>query len=83
MDKNAIAVSFGLVLRDLRKDAGLSQEQLGFEAGLQRNYISELELGQKQPSVTTLFKLSKALKVKPEKFAKLIANNLSTNQPQS
>lgn len=81
MDKNTIAVSFGLVLRDLRKDAGLSQEQLGFEAGLQRNYISELELGLKQPSVTTLFKLSKALKVKPEKFTKLIANNLLTNHP--
>lgn len=79
MDKNTIAVSFGLVLRDLRKDAGLSQEQLGFEAGLQRNYISELELGLKQPSVTTLFKLSKALKVKPEKFTKLIANNLLAN----
>jgi transcriptional regulator with XRE-family HTH domain len=81
LDKNAIAVSFGWVLRELRKDAGLSQEQLGFEAGLQRNYISELELGLKQPSVTTLFKVSKALKVKPEKFAKLIAKNLSAEQP--
>lgn len=72
MDSNAIAVAFGKVLRKLRTEAELTQEQLGLEADLQRNYISELELGQKQPSVTTLFKLTNALGVKPAKFVTLM-----------
>lgn len=44
------AVAFGKVLRRLRKEAGLTQEQLGLEADLRRTYVSILELGQQQPS---------------------------------
>lgn len=54
-------LAFGRVLRQLRTDAGLTQEQLGFEADLQRNYVSILELGQQQPSLGTILKLSAAL----------------------
>jgi transcriptional regulator with XRE-family HTH domain len=60
--------SFGQVLRQLRKDAGLSQEQLGLEAGLQRNYISMMELGQYQPTMATIFKVAYALKIKPSQL---------------
>lgn len=56
-----IAVAFGKVLREARKKAGLTQEQLGLEADLERNFVSMLELGQRQPSLTTLIKLAKAL----------------------
>lgn len=59
---------FGQVLRRLRKEAGLSQEQLALEAGLQRNYISMMELGNYQPTLTTIFKLSKALNIKASKI---------------
>lgn len=55
------AVAFGKVLRRLRKEAGMTQEQLGLEADLRRTYVSILELGQQQPSLTTLFKLAGAL----------------------
>jgi len=34
------------VLRQLRLEAGFTQEELGFEADLRRTYISILELGQ-------------------------------------
>lgn len=54
-------VVFGKVLRQLRKEAGLTQEQLGLEAELQRSYVSILELGQQQPSLTTILKLARAL----------------------
>lgn len=53
--------AFGVVLRQLRLDAGLTQEQLGFEADLRRTYVSVLELGQQQPSLTTILKLACAL----------------------
>ena len=57
------AVAFGKVLRQLRLEAGLTQEQLGLEADLRRTYVSVLELGQQQPSLTTILKLAGALKV--------------------
>lgn len=67
--------AFGRVLRQLRVAAGLSQEQLGLESGVQRNFISLIETGQNQPTITTLFRLAHALKVKPsELIAQVEAN---------
>ena len=57
-----------MVLRDLRKARGLSQEELALEAGLQRNFVSLIELGHNQPSISTLWKLADALEVKPSAF---------------
>ena len=59
MDK--VIQAFGKALREVRKEKGLTQEQLGFEADLQRIYVSTLELGQQQPSLTTIFKLANGL----------------------
>lgn len=56
-----VGEAFGAVLRELRTDAGLTQEQLGFEAGVRRTFVSVLELGQQQPSLSTVFKISAAL----------------------
>ena len=53
--------AFGQVLRKHRLAAGLSQEQLGLESGVQRNFISLIETGQNQPTITTIFKLAGAL----------------------
>lgn len=50
-------------IRKLRETRGYSQEELGFKANLHRNYISKLELAQKNPTYTTLLKLAKALAV--------------------
>lgn len=71
-----IAIAFGSILRQLRKEAGLTQEQLGFEAELERNYISMLELGQRQPTLTTLFKLAVPLKTPPSKIVILLENSV-------
>lgn len=60
--------AFGRVLCKLRKAAGLSQEQLGLESGVQRNFISLIETGQNQPTITTIFRLAGALSVKPSKM---------------
>lgn len=58
-----IGRKFGEVLRRLRKEAGMSQEELGGVAGLQRKYISLLELGEKQPSLNSVFNLAHALRL--------------------
>lgn len=56
-----LAIVFGVVLRGLRKKAKLTQEQLGFDAELERNFISMLERGERQPTLTTLVKLARPL----------------------
>lgn len=67
-----LAITFGRVLRDLRKQAGLTQEQLGFEADLERNFISMLERGERQPTLTTLVKLAKPLRKKASQLVALV-----------
>lgn len=57
-------VALGRALRRLRHAAGLSQEQLGMEAEVQRNFISLIETGQNQPTITTIFRLAQALGLK-------------------
>jgi transcriptional regulator with XRE-family HTH domain len=54
----------GQNLRRLRLDKGLSQEQFAFEAKIHRTYISDLERGARNPTVTIVEKLAKALDVK-------------------
>jgi transcriptional regulator with XRE-family HTH domain len=54
---------FGRRLRELRKERGLTQEALAESADLSGNYISDLELGLKVPSLTILVRLSQALEV--------------------
>lgn len=67
-----LAITFGRVLRDLRKQAGLTQEQLGFEAELERNYISMLERGERQPTLTTLMKLAPPLGSRASELVALV-----------
>ena len=52
---------FGEVLRELRLKRGLSQEELAFESDLNRQFISLLELGQRSPSLQTVYKIADGL----------------------
>lgn len=60
-----VAQAFGKILREMRLEAGLTQEQLGLEAGVRRTFVSILELGEQQPTLTTIIKLADALGIKP------------------
>jgi transcriptional regulator with XRE-family HTH domain len=53
--------SFGRVLRELRKEKELSQEELAFRSGYHPTYIGQLERGQKNPSLRTILSLSRVL----------------------
>jgi transcriptional regulator with XRE-family HTH domain len=54
---------FIMHLKRLRAQRGWSQAALSKRAGLTKEYIARLELGQHDPSLSTLVKLAKALKV--------------------
>jgi transcriptional regulator with XRE-family HTH domain len=47
------------------KKPKLSQEKLGFAANLDRTYVSAVERGEKNPTISVLARLARALKVKP------------------
>lgn len=66
--KLARRLAFGVTLRQLRKEAGLSQENLGREAGLERAYVGHLENGRRNLSLHTMWQLADALHVTPEVF---------------
>jgi transcriptional regulator with XRE-family HTH domain len=54
----------GANLRRAREALGVSQEELADRAGLHRTYLSGVERGVRNPTVTVLEKIAKALKVK-------------------
>ena len=58
-----IAILVGRNVRALRRDAGVTQEELGFQAGFERSYISDLERGTRNPTIRALEKLASALGV--------------------
>lgn len=65
MDAKNIKIEVGRRLRDLREKAGWSQEELGFRSGLHRNYIGDIERGERNVAVVNIAKLAKALAVRP------------------
>ena len=54
---------FGRRLRELRQSRELTQEALAEAADLSGNYISDLELGLKVPSLTIIVRISQALDI--------------------
>ena len=56
--------AFGKILKLRRHRRNLFQEQLSIKSGLSRAFISDLEMGKKDPSLFTVFKLADALQLK-------------------
>lgn len=52
-------------LKLIRKRQGITQEELGFRAGIHPKYVSEIECGARNPSLYILLKLASALEVPP------------------
>lgn len=52
---------FGEKVQKVRKSKGISQEKLADKIALHRNYVGMIERGERNPTIRTLYKLSKAL----------------------
>lgn len=59
----ALVVAIGNRIRDLRIQAHLSQGQLSHEADVPLSQIGRIERGETNPTISTLYVISKALKV--------------------
>jgi transcriptional regulator with XRE-family HTH domain len=56
-------VGLGHAIRTLREERGLSQERLGLDSGVHRNYIGGIERAERRPTLTTIATLASALHV--------------------
>ena len=64
MARTSSKQKLGKKVRFLRTSKAWSQERLGEHSGLDRTYISDIKRGVRNPSLKSLEKLSKALKIK-------------------
>ncbi len=62
MNENLL-VKFGQIIRELRLESKLSQEELSYEANLHRTYIGMIERGEKNITLQNIYKLSMALNI--------------------
>jgi transcriptional regulator with XRE-family HTH domain len=54
---------FGQRIKKIRKEKGISQEELAFSCGLHRTYISDVERGTRNVSIDNIYKISRALDI--------------------
>jgi transcriptional regulator with XRE-family HTH domain len=57
--------NLGENLREARKKLGLTQEQVAERSGVQAGEVSRIEAGKRDPQVSTVLKLARAVEVRP------------------
>jgi transcriptional regulator with XRE-family HTH domain len=72
--------AFGVVLKRLRAEKQISQEALALESGLDRTFISLLERGRRQPSLSTIFQISNPLGVEAHELVKVVMEELKNQE---
>ena len=65
---NKFIKRFGLRLKEIRKQKGISQEDLAFKAGFEFSQISRIERGVVNSSISHVVAIAKALKVSPKEL---------------
>jgi transcriptional regulator with XRE-family HTH domain len=65
-----VCIQLGKRIRQFRKDRGWRQLDLATEAGLNENFVSDLELGRKEPCLRTLATVSRAFGIKLDELVK-------------
>jgi transcriptional regulator with XRE-family HTH domain len=78
--KNRRSVLLGEALRRARTAAGVTQENLAFEAKLDRTYISHLENGHKSPTVDVLFRICPVLRIAASQLIAQVERSLESRR---
>jgi transcriptional regulator with XRE-family HTH domain len=71
-------IAFGAVLRRLREKSGHSQDSFAHATGYHRNYIGQLERGEKSPSLSALFNLAESVRLRPSQLLSLVEKELNS-----
>ena len=59
-------IQFGNKVREIRLEKEWSQEELGYQSGLDRTYIGSVENGKRNISLINICKIAKALNIAPK-----------------
>ncbi|MCQ2772638.1 MAG: helix-turn-helix domain-containing protein [Bacilli bacterium] len=73
-DESFLLLQLGARIKFLRKEKKLSQLDLALEAGVAKNYISDLENGRRNPSVLILNRICIALNIQLEDLFKGVSD---------
>lgn len=68
--KKRILIEFGEKVRELRKEMGISQEELSYKADLHRTYIGMIERAEKNITLVNIEKIAKALEIEVSELLK-------------
>ena len=68
------------MIKQIRKEKGISQETLALDSHLNRAYIGYIERGERHPSVETIYRISLTLKTPLYYFFKFDKKNEKSNQ---
>ena len=63
-----LLVGLGEAIRGLRDELGFSQERLGLESGVHRNYLGGIERAERRPTVATVARLAATLGIRPSEL---------------
>jgi transcriptional regulator with XRE-family HTH domain len=70
INKNQECIEFGRRVRTIRERQGISQEAFAEKADMHRTYIGGIERGERNPTLTMIFRIAKALNSKPERLVR-------------
>ncbi|MBS1508565.1 MAG: helix-turn-helix transcriptional regulator [Bacteroidetes bacterium] len=74
--KRDLNKALGKVLKELRENKRMSQQELGDYADVDRSFISRIERGIGTPSVAVVFKICALLEIKPSEFLARVENQV-------
>lgn len=58
--------NLGQKIRKLRKDRGLTQEELAFQSRIDYSYLNQIENGKRNPTIEIIVKIARVLKTSSE-----------------
>lgn len=79
---NTLKQIIGKTVKAIRIKQGLSQEDLAHECNVDRSYISMIEVGRNEPSITKIFEFCRGLKIAPSDFIKMVEIEYDRGQEQ-
>jgi len=77
--KQGYLVLFGEGLRDLRSNAGFSQEELAEKAGIDRSYLGAIERGEHNLALINIVKIADALNLHPHQLLEALTPKSGRN----
>jgi transcriptional regulator with XRE-family HTH domain len=73
--------AFGIVLREIREAAGLSQLDVYVKFGIDRTQLSAIERGVQSPTLRTIDRFSRAFRVSPSEMMRRMENSRFYSRP--